>query len=72
MALWFDFEIRLFQLKLAKKPLAWLLQDQVISLELAVIRPASCLSCKLFELSCLSCKLFKLLENYSFIIEENL
>ena len=86
---WSDFEIRLFQLKLAEKPVAhsfgkaailwelakkssaWSLQDQAVPLELAGIRPAGCLSCKLFELSCLSYRLFKLFENCSFTLEKN-
>ena len=45
---------------------------QAVSLELARVRPAGCLSCKMFKFRCLSCKLFKLFENYFFSREKPL
>ena len=47
--------------KLARKPLAWFLQEQTLLSEEDGIKPAGCLNyldCKLFELSCLNCQLF--------------
>ena len=54
-------ELNWTERELAKKPLAWFLQEQTVLSEEAGIKPAGCLNyldCKLFELSCLNCQLF--------------